>query len=109
MPFPVCLLTLLTITPFRHSHRRSSLLLTRQERIKVLHRLPPLPQGAQKIITQALSFKGARTGVERAAVTNNRPYTPRIRCRIPTRYMLLRTLMWYHSYSHGRRDHLRTH
>ena len=102
-----CLLNLLTVIPFRLYRLRSFPLLTRQGRTQVPPRPPPLHRGALKITTrQVLNFKEARMGVGRAAGTSRRPYTARIRCRVPAHHIILRALMrCYRSRNHNRGSH----
>ena len=104
-----CLLSLLTVTPFRHCRRRSFPPLTRLGRTKAQLRPPPLHRGAQKTTTRlVLNFREALTEVERVAGMNRQPYTTRIRCRMPAHHIILRALMRCfrsRNHNHGRRGH----
>jgi hypothetical protein len=103
-----CLLSLLTVTPFRHCRRRSFPPLTHLGHTKVLLRPPPLHRGAQKTTTRlVLNFREALTEVERVAGMSRQPCT-RIRCRMPAHHIILRALMRCfrsHHHNHGRRGH----
>jgi hypothetical protein len=104
-----CLLSLLTVTPFRHCRRRSFPPLTHLGHTKVQLRPPPLHRGAQKTTTRlVLNFREALTEVERVAGTSRQPYTTRIRCRMPAHHIILRALMRCfrsRNHNHGRRGH----
>lgn len=109
LPRTCLLLSLLTVTPFRHCRRRSFPPLIHLGLTKVLLRPPPLHRGAQKTTTRlVLNFREALTEVERVAGTNRQPYTTRIRCRMPAHRIILRALMRCfrsHNHNHGRRGH----
>jgi len=104
-----CLLSLLTVTPFRHSRRRSFPPLTHLGHTKVPLRPPPLHRGVQKTTTRrVLNFREALTEVERVAGTSRQPFTTRIRCRMPAHHIILRALMRCfrsRNLNHGRRGH----